>query len=135
MVYWNDFSRYWLLSALADKRDSNHQQSLNIQSYIEDLNETTVINTTVVLEVLNRFSGSSDELVELHHNLHRENLVIQLTEKDYLESLEINGWYGNSINYNDCTIIHTMINMGIDRIVSFDEGFRRVGKYRVIHDV
>lgn len=121
--------------ALADKRDSNHQQSLNIQSYIEDLNETTVINTTVVLEVLNRFSGSSDELVELHHNLHRENLVIQLTEKDYLESLEINGWYGNSINYNDCTIIHTMINMGIDRIVSFDDGFRRVGKYRVIHDV
>ena len=99
------------------------------------MNETTVINTTVVLEVLNRFSGSSDELVELHHNLHRENLVIQLTEKDYLESLEINGWYGNSINYNDCTIIHTMINMGIDRIVSFDEGFRRVGKYRVIHDV
>jgi predicted nucleic acid-binding protein len=96
------------------------------------LNETTVINTTVLVETLNRSVKIGDNLRNLYDGMYDENMVVQLTDRDYLKSLEINAWFGNSINYSDCTIINTMMAMGITRIVSFDDGFKKAGQYDVI---
>ena len=41
--------------ALNDDKDPNHEESLKIESYLECSNEITVINTTVLVETLNRF--------------------------------------------------------------------------------
>lgn len=116
---------------LFDEKDVHHNDALKIEDFLNDLNETTVINTTVLVETLN-WSVGIDNLNEIYSNLHRENQVIQLTDNDYSKSLEINGWYGNSINYSDCTIINTMLNMGINQIVSFDSGFRKIQGFDVI---
>ena len=86
----------------------------------------------VLVETLNRSVGKKDDVKQLWDDLHVNNIVIQLSDEDYLKSLEINGWFNNSINYSDCTIIQTMMSMGINRIVSFDGGFKKIGKYDVI---
>lgn len=118
--------------ALKDDTDYNHDESLKIESYLTDSNETTVINTTVLVETLNRVSGSYDVVKQVYNELYSKNQVIQLTDKDYLNSLEINAWVGNSINYSDCTILNTMMAMGIDTIVSFDSDFKKIDVLDVI---
>lgn len=118
--------------ALMDYKDAHYDDSLKIKEFLEDSNETTVINTTVIVETLNRSVGIEGDIMNIYDNLHNMNTVIPLTNQDYLESLEINRWYGNSINYSDCTIIHTMMNMGIKTIVSFDGGFKKIRAYEVI---
>lgn len=118
--------------ALKDDTDYNHDESLKIESYLTDSNETTVINTTVLVETLNRVSGSYDVVKQVYNELYSKNQVIQLTDKDYLNSLEINAWFGNSINYSDCTILNTMMAMGIDTIVSFDSDFKKIDVLDVI---
>ena len=123
------------LKGLFDKNDVHHQDALKINEFLDALNETTVINTTVLVETLNWSVGTNDDLNELYDNLHAENNVIQLTDNDYSKSLEINGWYGNSINYSDCTIINTMINMGIRSIVSFDNDFKKIKALNVISSI
>lgn len=118
--------------ALNDSKDHSHEESLKIKNYLADSNETTVINTTVLVETLNRVTGSYDIVKQVHSDLHSKNLVVQLTNDDYIHSLEINSWFGNSINYSDCTILNTMMNMGIDTIVSFDEDFKKIDVLNVI---
>ena len=115
-----------------DNRDIHHDDALKIDEYLKDYNETTVINTTVLVETLNWSAGTNDNLNDLFDELCSKNNVIFLKNEDYLKALEINGWYGNSINYSDCTIINTMIDMGIDTIVSFDSGFKKINGYNVI---
>ncbi|WP_298499585.1 type II toxin-antitoxin system VapC family toxin [uncultured Methanobrevibacter sp.] len=119
---------------LLDKKDRHHKDAL-INEFLVDSNETTVINTTVLVETLNRVVGTGNSINKVFNNLHDENRVIQLTGKDYLRSLEINGWYGNSINYADCTIINTMMNLGITQIVSFDSDFKKINVFEVICNV
>lgn len=70
--------------------------------------------------------GTHDDLNDLFEELCSKNDVVFLKNEDYLKALEINGWYGNSINYSDCTIINTMMNLGIKKIVSFDKGFKKI---------
>lgn len=120
---------------LMDKKDQHHDDALKIRKHLIDLNETTVINTTVLVETLNWSVGSNESVNELFDNINDENKVIQLTDMDYLKSLEINGWYGNSINYSDCTIINTMINLDIKQIVSFDRGFKKIKAFSVISSI
>lgn len=119
---------------LMDKKDIHHQDSLKIKEYLDDSHETTVINTTVLVETLNK-SFRKDNVKELYDDLHAKNRVIPLTNKDYLKSIEINGWFENSINYGDCTIINTMINLGIRQIVSFDSDFEKINAFNVISSV
>lgn len=76
--------------------------------------------------------GTHDDLNDLFEELCSKNDVVFLKNEDYLKALEINGWYGNSINYSDCTIINTMMNLGIKKIVSFDNGFKKIKGYNVI---
>lgn len=117
---------------LLDEKDSHHNDSIRIRDEIEGYNETTVINTTVIVETLNQSVGTCENIEELYNNLNEENKVISLTKQDYLKSLDINGWYGNTLNYSDCTIVKTMMDLGITRIVSFDGCFKKIGKYEVI---
>lgn len=117
---------------LLNKKDSHHKDSLRIKEKLNEYNETTVINTTVLVETLNQSVGTCENIKELYKDLKEENKVIPLTKQDYLKSLEINRWYGNSINYSDCTIIKPMMDKGITRIVSFDGCFKKIGKYEVI---
>ena len=49
-----------------------------------------------------------------------------LTNADYIESLDVNMWFGNSINFSDCTIINTMIKRDIQDIVTFDRDFEKL---------
>ena len=117
---------------LMDKKEIHHEDSMKIRNQLNELNETTVINTTVMVETLNSTVGSRKNLKKTYENICAENMVIPLTKNDYLKSLEINGWYSNTINYSDCTILTTMMEMGITRIVSFDACFKKIGKYEVI---
>lgn len=114
------------------EKDPYHDNAMEIENYLDNSNEPTVINTTVIVETLNRSTGTRDNVKELYDVLHSQNIVISLSEKDYLKSLEINGWFNNSMNYSDCTIIKTMIDMGITRIVSFDRSFEKIANYNVI---
>lgn len=118
--------------ALNDDKDHYHEESLKINNYLNNSNETTVISTTVLVETLNRVTGSYDVVKQVHSDLHSKNQVIQLTNEDYLHSLEISSWFGNSINYSDCTILNTMMAMGIDTIVSFDADFKKIDVLNVI---
>lgn len=117
---------------LMNVKDNHHEDALKIKDYLNEINETTVINTTVLVEILNRTVGSPINVKSVYDILHKENKVIQLTDNDYQKSLDINKWYGNSINYSDCTILKTMMDMGINRIVSFDGGFKNLKGYKVI---
>lgn len=59
-------------------------------------------------------------------------MVVNLTRDDYLKSLDINCWFGNSINYSDCTIINTMFSMGITKIATFDDDFDKIDGFDII---
>ncbi|WP_462315860.1 type II toxin-antitoxin system VapC family toxin [Methanobrevibacter sp.] len=117
---------------LMDEKDDNHDDAMEIENYLNYSNEPTVVNTTVLVETLNRSAGSREDVKQLWNDIYLNNIVIQLSDEDYLKSLEINGWLNNSINYSDCTIIQTMMSVGINRIVSFDSGFEKIGRYQVI---
>lgn len=117
---------------LMDVKDDHHEDALKVKDYLDDINEITVINTTVLVEILNRTVGSPINVRSVYDNIHQDNEVIYLTYEDYLKSLDINNWYGNSINYSDCTILKTMMDMGINRIVSFDDDFKNIEGYDVI---
>lgn len=117
---------------LMDPNDINHEKALSIREVIDDSNETTVINTTVLVETLNWSKGTRASVKNIYEELHSNNQVIQLNEQDYLKSLEINGWFDNSINYSDCTILNTMFAMGIFKIVSFDGDFKKIDTLHVI---
>lgn len=117
---------------LYDKNDLHHKNALEIKDFLDNSNETTVINTTVLVETLNRSFKINIGIEEVYNDLHDENHVVELTREDYLRALEVNMWFGNFINYSDCTIIDTMMNMGIQQIVSFDEAFKKIKGYNVI---
>lgn len=88
-----------------------------------------------MVETLNCVKGSYDIVKKMHQQLYAENKVVQLNNDDYLESLDISTWFGNSINYSDCTILNTMMNMGINTIVSFDNDFKKFGLLEVIYTI
>ena len=117
---------------LMDSKDINHEKALAIREIIDDSNERTVINTTVLVETLNWSKGTNTHVKSIYDKICSSNQVIQLTCQDYLKSLEINGWFDNSINYSDCTILNTMFSMGISKIVSFDDDFKKINALNVI---
>lgn len=47
---------------LMDNEDPHHKNSLKIKKYLIESNETTVINTTVVVETLNWLVGTRNNL-------------------------------------------------------------------------
>lgn len=120
------------LKGLINVDDSYHQDALCVSDFIDDLNEMTVINTTVIVETLNWSVKTNTFANKIYHGLKEENKVIKLTHDDYLRSLEINCWYGNSINFSDCTILNTMFSRGINKIATFDTDFEKVRALEII---
>lgn len=58
--------------ALYDEKDPHHNASLKIKDYINEHKETTVINTTVMVETLNRAKGPHDIVEKIYDDLHVE---------------------------------------------------------------
>ena len=123
------------LISLIDKKEPHHVDSLEIQEYLLNTNEKTIINTTVLVETLNRSIKTNTFAGKMFNYLNSKHEIIKLTSDDYLQSLDLNMWYGNSINYSDCTIINTMIKMGVTDIVTFDGDFKKVDGFNIINCV
>ena len=123
------------IKALIDSKDPYHDTAVKIKKYIDNRNEYTVINTTVFVEVLNKSIKIKISLKELFNDLQNNNEIVELTNEDYLKSLEISGWFGDSINFSDCTIVESMIKMNIRNIVTFDRDFKKISYINVIDDV
>jgi len=58
--------------ALHDEKDPHHKASLKIRDYIKEQKEKTVINTTVMVETLNRVKGSYDIVKKIYDDLHEK---------------------------------------------------------------
>ena len=121
--------------ALLDEKDVHHNDAIEIKDYIENINTPTVINTTVLVETLNKSFKIKIPIEELFNNLIKNNDMVTLTNKDYQESLDVSRWLGYSINYSDCTIVNTMIKEGIRDIVTFDSDFKKINSINVIYKV
>lgn len=120
------------LKGLIDDKDTFHFQALNLKEQISNYNETTVINTTVLVETLNWSKKMNKFANHIFNEIESKNNIVKLDWDDYLKSLEINWWFGNSINYADCTIIKTMMDMRINKIVTFDHDFDNVAGFEII---
>ncbi len=113
------------LKGLIDKKDTFHEKAL-LQDEIGEYNELTVINTTVLVETLN-FTAKTNSIADgVYNELKCNNKIVSLTFEDYINSLNFNRGYGNSINYSDCTIINTMFGLGINKIATFDSDFSKI---------
>ena len=79
---------------------------------------------------VNNYSYTFDYVL---NNLMNVEKLDFLSSEDYMDSIDIFKFYNFSINFSDCTIINTMINHKINKIVSFDSdfdkirGFERIG--------
>lgn len=120
---------------LMDVKDRNHKAALKIKNYLDHSKETTVINTTVLVETLNKSVKTGIFADRIYEDIRSKNQIIQLTTEDYLESFAINRWYGNSINYSDCTIIRSMMVSAIRDIVTFDSDFEKVSGFNIISSI
>ena len=93
---------------------------------IED--ESTLINSTVILEILNNLSKKRYENVrqEVINLLYEIDNIHYLTEEDYANALNLCKHYNFSVNYSDCTIIKTMEKYNVNNVLSFDGDFDKV---------
>lgn len=107
-------------------------KALIVREEIGEYNELTVINTTVLVETLNFTAKTGSLADDVYDELKGHNQIVSLTFKDYINSLNLNMWYGNSINYSDCTIINTMFNLGINKIATFDSDFTKIKGINVL---
>ena len=78
---------------LSDKKDVHHDEAHLIKEEINSLNEKTVINTTVLVETLNRTVNRNLLATGIYDCLISQHQVVQLTKQDYLNSLELNKWF------------------------------------------
>jgi predicted nucleic acid-binding protein len=49
-----------------------------------------------------------------------------LSDSDYEAAIDIYLNYDSAINYSDCTILTTMFQNGISKIVTFDSDFEKI---------
>ena len=96
-------------------------------------NEQLVINNLVLSEVLNMVSKRSKlKITDVYHTLKENCQIVCLSNDDYLTAMDLCDYYNNSINYSDCLILTTMQKLGITKIVTFDEGFKKVNNLTII---
>ena len=87
----------------------------------------------VLSEVLNIVrKRSSHKISDIYNILNNACENVFLSNDDYLNAMKICDYYNNSINYSDCLILITMQNKGISKIVSFDDGFKKVNNLTII---
>ena len=119
------------LIALLIKTDSHHEKALKIA---ESIHERKVINSTVLNETLNAFTGKGGKIGEELYQIIEEMFDIEyLNQSDYEHAMEIYLHFDSSINFSDCTILSTMIRNKIDKIISFDSDFEKVKGIKIIN--
>lgn len=108
------------------KKDKYHIVSKNLMNYWA--HEKKVINITVLQEVLNSLNiiNYPKDISSLIDSILSMDKIGYLTEKDYMESIELYKYYNKSINFSDCTILVTMQKYNITNIVSFDSDFDKI---------
>lgn len=119
------------LIALLIKTDSHHEKALKIA---ESIHERKVINSTVLNETLNAFTGKGGKIGEELYQIIEEMFDIEyLNQADHEHAMEIYLHFDSSINFSDCTILSTMIRNKIDKIISFDSDFEKVKGIKIIN--
>ncbi len=119
------------LIALLVKTDSHHEKALKIA---ESIHERKVINSTVMNETLNAFTGKGGKIGKELYQIIEEMFDIEfLNQSDYEHAMEIYLHFDSSINFSDCTILSTMIRNKIDKIISFDSDFEKVKGIKIIN--
>ena len=114
------------IKSLIIKRDPYKDFSKNVEPIL--INETKVINVTVIVEVLNtlkrnNYKGSIEDIIGELCNV---DIVDWLTKEDYKLALDKFKFYNGSINFADCTILVTMEKHKITRIVTTDSDFAKI---------
>ena len=109
-----------------NKKARKHSQAMQINELIK--NEYTIINSTVIIEMLNnlhkkRYEPLRNDIIKVLYNMDE---IHYLTPKDYDKSLQICKEYNFSVNYSVCTILKTMIDYDINTVVSFDGDFDKI---------
>lgn len=112
--------------ALMNNKARNHKQAEKISNLIN--NEYTIINSTVLIEILNnlhkkRYESLRDDILDILYDM---DDIHYLTSKDYDNALQICKNYNFSVNYSDCTILKTMIKYNVNTVVSFDDDFDKI---------
>ena len=114
------------------KKDNLQQKAQILEPIIQ--HEKKLINNIVFTEVLNSLTATNskynaDTLTKLllSYNIHF------LTPEDYKESILLLKHYNYSVNFSDCTILHTMFKNNINTIVSFDSDFDKIKNIHRIH--
>ena len=114
------------INGLLIKNDTFSVNSGNIEPFLE--NEAKATNIIVLVEVLNslnryNFFGDVGEVISSIVNL---TVFDCLTAEDYKAAMDLFWYYDGAINFSDCTILRSMQNHGITRIVSFDSDFDKI---------
>lgn len=112
--------------ALMNTKARKHEEAVTLLQLIE--NESTLINSTVILEILNNLNKKRYENVrqEVINLLYEMDNIHYLTQEDYANALNLCKQYDYSVNYSDCTIIKTMEKYNVSNILSFDGDFDKV---------
>lgn len=119
--------------ALLRPSEFHHSAAANIYKNYWDIDSIKVINSVVLSEILNRSVKLNVFAEEIYDSLIEEVMIVYLSENDFKYALELNKYFGNSINYSDCTVLKTMMDLGINKIVSFDNDFDKVNWVQRIH--
>lgn len=121
------------LLSLINVMEKNHEKAIQLLEYIDE--EETLINSTVLLEMLNRLKKKRYEkyrntIIDLLYGMDN---IHYLTTEDYNNALDICKKYGFSINFSDCTILESMKQYNINSIVSFDSDFDKSNEIKRIY--
>ena len=119
------------LIALLISSDQFHEKALGVS---QTINERKVINNTVLNETLNAFTGKGGKVGKELYNLILKMFDIQyLTPDDYNGAMDLYLYYDSTINYSDCTILSTMFQNDISKILSFDSDFEKINGISIIN--
>lgn len=124
--------KFFIIS-LINTKEKKHKSASRLLPYLEE--ETTTINSTVLVEVLNRlkkreYSQIRDNVIDLLYSM---DYIHFLSPEDYNISLDYCKNYDFAVNYSDCTILKTIIDYNVDTIVSFDTDFDKINGIKRIY--
>lgn len=121
------------LIALMNDKAKKHQEALILLDLIE--NESTLINSTVLVEMMNnlnkkRYESKRQNIIDLLYGMDN---IYYLNEQDYNDSFKLWKQYNFSVDFSDCTIVHTMQKYNISNILSFDGDFDKIKGINMIY--
>lgn len=112
------------LIALILENDNYNDKAIELNKIIS--NETTIINNTVLTEVLNSFNKYNVTQIENIINDLLTLTIDYLTKNDYKKALKYYKYYNTAINFSDCTILVTMNKYKTNQVISFDSDFNKI---------